>query len=92
MKQEKQVKKHGLIKRMALTGQLTRFTIYLSATIPAILFVILALLSFAGIINPIRFNNPMSDSVTPFGTGADFLILAFLIAFGTYGIFALFHL
>ncbi len=85
-------KKPSLIKRLMITGQLTRFTIYITAAIPTIIFVILALFSFSGTINPIEYSNPMTGAIGQFGTGLDFLLLAILIFTGTFGVYEAFRL
>jgi len=82
---EESIKNPGLIKRLTITGQLTRFVIYMSAAIPAILFIILGLMGAFGIIGPIEIGE--GDSVIKFGTSMDFFILALIIFAGVYGIF-----
>lgn len=85
-------KKPSLLKRLMITGQLTRFSIYLTAAIPAIILIILALFSFSGAINPIEYDNPMTEAEGQFGTGLDFILLAVLIFTGTFGIYEAFRL
>jgi len=75
------VKKPGFIKQLSFTGQLTRFIVYISAAIPAIIFIILGLLQAANIIGPIR-----SGDIILF-TWYDYLIFAGLIFTGVYGIY-----
>ena len=79
------VKAPGLIKRLTLTGQLTRFIVYLSAAIPAFIFIFFALLSFLEIINPIYISS--GDGFIVIGTPVDFLLIAVLIFTGVYGIY-----
>jgi len=47
------MKKPGMLKNLIITGQLTRFTIYLAAAIPATIFIIMALLVQVGVIGPL---------------------------------------
>lgn len=79
------VKAPGLIKRLTFTGQLTRFIVYLSAAIPAFIFIFFALLSFLEIINPIYISS--GDGFIVIGTPVDFLLIAVLIFTGVYGIY-----
>lgn len=79
------VKAPGLIKRLTFTGQLTRFIVYLSAAIPAFIFIFFALLSFLKIINPIYISS--GDGFIVIGTPVDFLVIAVLIFTGVYGIY-----
>lgn len=79
------VKAPGLIKRLTLTGQFTRFIVYLSAAIPAFIFIFFALLSFLKIINPIYISS--GDGFIVIGTPVDFLLVAVLIFTGVYGIY-----
>ena len=51
------VKKPGFIKQLSFTGQLTRFIVYVSAAIPAIIFIILGLLQAFNQISPITFGD-----------------------------------
>jgi len=78
-------KNSGLIKKLIFTGQLTRFIVYLSAAIPAIIFLILALLAGLTIINPIEIS--MGDSTIILGSWIDFILIALLIFTGVYGIY-----
>jgi len=74
-----EVKKTGLIKKLIMTGQLTRFIVYLAAAIPASIFIIMALLVQIGILHELTIG-PIT-----IGTTTDFLIFAFFLATGTYG-------
>jgi len=75
----------GLIKRLTITGQLTRFIVYVSAAIPAIVFFVLALFSGLGVIQPARI--PSGESFIIFGTWIDFIIIGIMILAGVYGIY-----
>jgi len=79
------VKKPGYFKQLSFTGQLTRFIIYLSAAVPAIIFIVLALLGLAGVISPVEI--PSGDGVIIIGAWYDFLVFAVLIFTGVYGIY-----
>lgn len=77
------MKKPALIKRLILTGQLTRFILYLSVAIPAVILIIMAILSspYFNIIGPISIGS------IKIGTPIDFVILAVIIATGILGIY-----
>ena len=82
---ESSIKKPSLFKQLSFTGQLTRFIIYLAAAIPAIIFIILALLGLAGVISPVEITS--GDGKIVIGAWYDFLIFAGLIFTGVYGIY-----
>lgn len=75
------MKKPGMLKNLIITGQLTRFTIYLAAAIPATIFIIMALLVQVGVIGPLVLG-PVS-----IGTPADFILFAIILGTGTFGIY-----
>jgi len=79
------VKAPGLIKRLTLTGQLTRFIVYLAAAVPAVIFMILALFASLGIIEPAYI--PSGEGHIVIGTSIDFLLLAIFIFTGVFGIY-----
>lgn len=79
------IKKQGLIKRLAFSGQLTRFIVYLSAAIPASILLILAVFGLVGIIEPMYI--PSGETFIILGTPADFLIIAIFIFTGVFGIY-----
>jgi len=79
------IKKPGLIKRMSNTGQINRLSVYLAATIPAILFMLLALFSAVGAIGPLTI--PIDGGSIKFGTPLDYTIIAVIIFTGVYGIY-----
>jgi hypothetical protein len=66
-----EIKKPSFIRNMMLTGQLTRLVVYLAVSVPAIIFVILALLVRIGVLSSLDIG-PVS-----IGTPSDFLIFAF---------------
>jgi len=74
-------KKPGFIKNLIFTGQLTRFTIYLVAAVPAIIFVVLALLVQVGAIGALTLG-PIT-----IGTPIDFILFAMFLGTGTYGFY-----
>ncbi|KYK29384.1 hypothetical protein AYK20_05390 [Thermoplasmatales archaeon SG8-52-1] len=78
-------KKQGIIKRLTHSGQLTRFIIYIAASIPAIIFIFLSLFSFLKVINPL--NIDLGDTSFIFGTPVDFLLMAIFIFTGVYGFY-----
>lgn len=75
----------GLFKRLVVTGQLTRFIVYLSAGIPAIIFIFLALFATFGIIQPLRVST--GEGFFILGTAADFFLIAIFIFTGVFGIY-----
>ena len=66
------MKKPGRIKSLIFTGQLTRFTIYLIAAVPASVFIVLALLVQLGMIGPVALG-PIT-----IGTSTDFILFAII--------------
>lgn len=78
-------KKQGWIKRLSLTGQLSRFIIYISAIVPAIIFIVLAALGLLGVIDPLEI--PSGDSKIVIGAWYDFVVFAVLILTGVLGIY-----
>jgi flagellar protein FlaJ len=76
-----EVKKIGLVKKLIITGQLTRFIVYLAAAIPALFFIVMALLVQIGILHELKIG-PIT-----IGTTVDFLIFAFFLATGTFGVY-----
>jgi len=81
MEKEESVEKPNLMKRLAITGQLTRFFIYLSASIPTVILIVLAVLTQLEVLHPLK----IGDRV--FGTPVDYLVLALLIFTGVFGIY-----
>jgi len=79
------IQKSGLIKRLSMTGQLTRLIVYVSAIIPAVLCIVFALLSFVEIIKPVRISS--GDGFIFIGTSMDFILIAILVFTGVYGIY-----
>jgi len=74
-------KKQGMIKNLVLTGQLTRFTIYLIAAVPASVFIVMALLVQLDVIGELVLG-PLT-----IGTAADFVLFAVFLGTGTFGIY-----
>ena len=79
------IKKQGFVKNLIQTGQLTRLIIYLSAIIPAIIFLILAMFSGFGLIDSMIIQ--MGDTYIIFGTFYDYIVLAIIISTGVFGIY-----
>ncbi|MCK4823070.1 type II secretion system F family protein, partial [bacterium] len=75
------MKKPGRIKSLIFTGQLTRFTIYLIAAVPASVFIVLALLVQLGMPGPVALG-PIT-----IGTSTDFILFALFLGTGTFGIY-----
>jgi len=78
---EMEPKKPGFIKNLIFTGQLTRFTIYLIAAIPASIFIVMALLVQLEILGPLTLG-PIT-----IGTPIDFVLFAIFLGTGTFGIY-----
>ncbi len=78
---QNEIKKPGFIKNLIFTGQLTRFTIYLAAAVPAIIFIIMALLVQLGMLGPLVLG-PIR-----IGTPVDFILFAIFLGTGTFGIY-----
>ncbi len=79
------IQKSGLIKRLLMTGQLTRLIVYVSAIIPAVLCIVFALLSFLEIIKPLRISS--GEGFIYIGTPMDFILIAILVFTGVYGMY-----
>jgi flagellar protein FlaJ len=82
----KMIKKQGLIKRMTLIGEVTRYMVYLIAMILASVFIVLALLVQLGITGPVVLGPVI------IGTPADFILFAISLGTGTFGIYEYFRL
>jgi len=78
---EMEPKKPGFIKNLIFTGQLTRFTIYLIASIPASIFIVMALLVQLEILGSLTLG-PIT-----IGTPLDFILFAIFLSTGTFGIY-----
>jgi flagellar protein FlaJ len=76
-----EMKKPGMLKNLILTGQLTRLIIYISAAVPAIIFIICALLVQLKIIGA------LDIGPVRIGTSIDFIVFAILLSTGTFGIY-----
>ena len=74
-----EMKKPGLLKNLILTGQLTRLTVYLAAVIPAIIFIICALLV------QLKIMGPLTIGPASIGTSLDFIVFAIFLGTGTFG-------
>jgi len=81
------VSKPGMIKRMKVTGGLSRFIIYISIAFFIVFFIILAILSTEplAMIKPLKFGNII------LGTNIDYLVLALIISTGIYGFYSFLH-
>jgi flagellar protein FlaJ len=79
------LEQQGLIKRLTFTGQLTRFIVYISAAIPAFIFIFFAVLASIGVVKPIYI--PSGEGYIILGTSIDFLLIAIFIFTGVYGIY-----
>ena len=77
------IKKQGWFKQLSSTGQLTRFLVYLSAAVPAIVFIVLALVAFAGVIGHITIENGDTDIII--GAWYDYVVFAAMTFTGIYG-------
>lgn len=75
----------GLIKRLTLTGQLTRFIVYMSAAVPALVFLVLGLLAGVGVFQPSYIQS--GDGTIVIGSSSDFILISVFIATGVFGIY-----
>jgi len=80
------MKKQGLIKRLSITGQLTRFSVYIGAAIPAVFFIVIGLFALVGLVQPLRIETG-DNSFIVLGAWYDYMIIAAFIATGVYGIY-----
>jgi len=74
-------KPRGKFKTLVYTGQLTRFTVYTIAAVPAIFFIIMALLVQLGILGELVLG-PIH-----IGTPLDFILFACLLGTGVFGLY-----
>lgn len=81
IKMETDETKQGMLKKLIFTGQLTRFTIYLIAAVPATLFIVMALLVQLNVIGELVLGPIV------IGTPTDFILFAMFLGTGTYGIY-----
>jgi len=79
------IKKQGFIQNLIQTGQLTRFTVYLSAIVPAIVFIILGVFAFLGVIKPAKIF--LGEDFIHLGTWYDFIVFAVISGSGVFGIY-----
>ncbi len=81
------VSKPSFLKRMILTGELTRFIIYTITAFFAVFFIILAILST----EPLAILKPFKLGDIVLGTNLDYLVFAVIISTGIYGIHTFFR-
>lgn len=74
----------GLIKRMMMTGDFSRFVIYVTVSCFAVLFIILAILSA----EPLSVIKPLEFGDVIIGTTVDYLVMAVIISTGFFGIYS----
>ncbi len=79
------IQKSSFIKRLSMTGQLTRLIVYVASIVPTIICIVFALLSLIGIIKPLRISS--GDGAILIGTPIDFIIIALLVFSGVYGMY-----
>ena len=78
---EEDVTKKNMFKDLIITGQLTRFTIYLIAAVPATFFIVMALLVQLEVIGELVLGPIV------IGTTTDFVLFAVFLGTGTFGIY-----
>jgi len=76
------ITKPGLVKRMQITGQLSRLTIYLSVTFFAVIFAFLAILAFFEVLKPFEFSGVI------IGTFVDYIVIAVIASTGVFGMYS----
>jgi len=79
------IQKPSFLKKISVTGQLTRLIVYVSSIVPTVICIVLALLSLIGIIKPLEISS--GDGNILFGTPTDFIIIALLVFSGVYGMY-----
>ena len=80
------IEKPGFIKKLAITGRLNLLIVYLSAGVPSIVFLILAVLTYSNILQPLSLGGKF------FGTYVDYIVIALLIFTGVFGVYEFLHL
>ena len=80
------IEKPGLIQKLAVTGRLNLLIVYLSAGVPSIIFLILAVLTYFEILHPLSLGGKF------FGTYVDYIVIALLIFTGVFGVYEFLHL
>ena len=85
------LREQGLIKRLAITGQFTRFMIYLSALIPLVICVVLAIFASSGVFNALEIKSG-GGGIIYLGRWYDFIIIGIVISTAVYGIYNFFRL
>jgi archaeal flagellar protein FlaJ len=78
------ISKPGFIKRMIVTGEFSRFVIYMVIAFSAVLFIFLSILSTP----PIDIIKPFEIGGVILGTNVDYLVLAFIVSTGIFGIYS----
>jgi flagellar protein FlaJ len=75
------IKQPGLMKRLMITGNLTRFILYIVTAVLAIIFIILAILAVFGFIQPAYFES------FRIGTWIDYISFAVISGTGILGVY-----
>lgn len=78
------VSQPGLIKRMRMTGDFSRFIVYLMVSCLAIFFIVLAILAT----EPLSVIRPLEFGDVIIGTNVDYLVMAVIISTGFFGIYS----
>lgn len=78
------ISKPSFLKRMLITGEFSRFIVYMIVALSGILFFILAILSIpqVGIVKPLV----VGDIIL--GTSVDYIVLAIIVSTGMFGIYS----
>jgi len=79
------IQKSNFLKRLSMTGQLTRLIVYIASIVPTIICIIFAVLTLVGIISPLKISS--DDGAILIGTSTDFIIIALLVFSGVYGMY-----
>jgi flagellar protein FlaJ len=84
---KEKVSKPSLIKKLMITGQVTRFILYILTAFFAVFFIFLAVLSS----EPLTVIKPFKIGNIVIGTNIDYLVFAVIISTGIYGIYTFFR-
>lgn len=84
---KEKISKPSLIKQIMITGQITRFILYILTAFFAVFFIFLAILSS----EPLNVIKPFKIDNIVIGTNIDYLIIAVIISTGIYGIYTFFR-
>jgi flagellar protein FlaJ len=86
---KKDNEKTSFLKRLENNDQLTKFYLYLSISIPTIIFAIFAFLAGIGVLHPWEIS--INNDIILLGTAVDYILFAIIVSTGVFGIYELIH-